>query len=230
VVILAFDSCFGGCSVAVMGDGVCLAEAAVPPAPGQADLLVQLVAEALARAGLTVRDMDRIAVTLGPGGFTGVRVGVAAARALVLATGIPVVAATSLHVMAVEAVERCAASLKGRELITAVDAHRGELYVQSFDASGAPVTEPQAVAIDDAAWLAPGTPLLAVGTGAVLLAESARKRGLDVEVGLPTLLPSAQYLGVLARRLAPLPAAVQPLYLRPPDAKPSSMLLPSRAP
>jgi tRNA threonylcarbamoyladenosine biosynthesis protein TsaB len=94
------------------------------PAPGQADLLVQMIATTLKRAQLTVSDIDRIAVTLGPGGFTGVRVGVAAARALAMATGKPVVATTSLHVMAAEALARAADPAVGRQLVVAVDANR----------------------------------------------------------------------------------------------------------
>jgi tRNA threonylcarbamoyladenosine biosynthesis protein TsaB len=229
VIILAFDACFGGCSVAVLQDGACTASAAVPPAPGQADLLIQLVADTLAQAKLTVSQMDRIAVTLGPGGFTGVRVGVAAARALALATCQPIVATTSLHVMAAEAAARCANNCIGRDLIVAVDAHRGELYVQSFDAIARPLGAPLAVAVGDAAWLPSSTsrPLLIVGSGAVLLADAAQKRGFDTQVGLPTLLPSAQYLGALAAHLVPM-AVVSPLYLRPPDAKPPAVALPSR--
>jgi tRNA threonylcarbamoyladenosine biosynthesis protein TsaB len=228
VIILAFDACFGGCSVAVSRDGVCLASDAVAPAPGKADLLVQLIASTLQQAQLTVSDIDRIAVTLGPGGFTGVRVGVAAARALALAAGTPVVATTSLHVMAAEASAIVAGQLAGRALIVAVDAHRGELYVQSFDDQGAPVTATHAVAVGDAAWLPADRPLLVVGSGAAFLVDAAQARGLDARVGLPTLLPSAQYLSQLATQLAPMPV-VSPLYLRPPDAKPSTGALPPRA-
>jgi tRNA threonylcarbamoyladenosine biosynthesis protein TsaB len=227
VIILAFDACFGGCSVAIRQDGRLLASDAVPPAPGQADLLVQLVAATVSQAKLSIEQIDRFAVTFGPGGFTGVRVGVAAARALTLATGKPVVATSSLHVMAAEALHTPAWGA-GRELIVAVDAHRGELYVQSFDATGAPLTAAHAVAVDDADWLLTNRPLAIVGSGALILAAAAQLRGLDVYVGLPTLLPSAQYLGYLAAQLPPL-AVLSPLYLRAPDAKPSTVALPSRA-
>jgi tRNA threonylcarbamoyladenosine biosynthesis protein TsaB len=228
VIILAFDACFGGCSVAVCRDGASLASDAVAPAPGKADLLVQLIASTLRRARLTVSDMDRIAVTVGPGGFTGVRVGVAAARALALATGKPVVATTSLHVMAAEALAQGAVLAAGEEMVVAVDALRGELYVQAFDASGLPKGAPHAVATGDASWLPVGRPLLIVGSGAAILAEAAHRHSIDARVGLPTLLPSAQYLGQLAAHLLPL-SVLSPLYLRAPDAKPSTAALPSRA-
>jgi tRNA threonylcarbamoyladenosine biosynthesis protein TsaB len=231
VVILAFDACFGGCSVAVYRDGLCLASETVPPASGQSDRLVHMIASTLQRARFAVSDVDRVAVTLGPGGFTGVRVGVAAARALALATGKPAVATTSLHVMAAEALAQSglAPELAAvRELVVAVDAHRGELYVQSFGANGSPHGPAHAVAVGDAAWLPKGEKLLFVGSGASVLAEAAQKHRLDVRVGLPTLLPSAQYLAKLAANLLPLPV-LTPLYLRAPDAKPSIAALPSRA-
>jgi tRNA threonylcarbamoyladenosine biosynthesis protein TsaB len=221
--ILAFDACFGGCSVAILRDSACVAAHAVPPAPGKADLLVQLIAETLDMARLTVAAIDLIAVTTGPGGFTGVRVGVAAARALTLATGKPVVGTTSLHVMAAEALTGAADVMAGhriQDLIVAVDAHRGELYVQSFDCAGNSTGAPHAEASDDATWLPADRRCLIVGSGAALLAEAAHRRGIHAQVGLPTLLPSAQYLGVLAMRLSPV-AIVSPLYLRAPDAKPS---------
>jgi tRNA threonylcarbamoyladenosine biosynthesis protein TsaB len=227
VVILAFDACFGGCSVAVCQDGRVVASDAVAPAPGKADLLVRLIADVLQQANLTVDQIDRIAVTYGPGGFTGVRVGVAAARALTLATGKPVVATSSLHVMAVAALADTAL-VAGRDLIVAVDAHRGELYVQSFDATGGPTTAAHAVAVGDSGWLPANRPLVIVGSGATLLVDAAKMAGLDARAGLPTLLPSAQYLGSLASQLPPL-SILSPLYLRAPDAKPSIAALPSRA-
>lgn len=228
MIILAFDACFGGCSVAINSDDVCLASAAVAPAPGKADLLVQLIAATLARAQLTVNDVDRIAVTLGPGGFTGVRVGVAAARALALATAKPIVATTSLHVMAAEARATVPALVATHDLIVAVDAHRGEFYVQSFDAYGVPSTAAHAISSSDATWLPTDRPLLVVGSGASILVDAAQMSGRDARVGLPTLLPSAQYLAQLAVHLQPL-TVLSPLYLRPPDAKPSTLALPSRA-
>jgi tRNA threonylcarbamoyladenosine biosynthesis protein TsaB len=233
VIILAFDACFGGCSVAVWRDGVCCATDALPPGPGQADLLLPMVAATLARASLAITDVDRFAVTVGPGGFTGVRVGVAAARAFALATGKPVVATTSLHVMAIAALDLCPELYAERDLVVAVDAHRGELYVQCFDGAAAALAPPLAVAVGDAAWLPHGSvarrPLLIVGTGAAILADAAQKLGLSVHVSLPTLLPSAQYLGQIAGTLVPR-SLLSPLYLRAPDAKPSSIALPSRVP
>ena len=228
MIILAFDACFGGCSVAVCRDGVCLASDAVASAPGKADLLVQLIGSTMQTAQLPVSEVDRIAVTLGPGGFTGVRVGVAAARALALATGKPLVATTSLHVMAAEALALAADLAVGRQLVVAVDANRGELYVQAFGANGSPQGASHAVAVGDASWLPAQRPLLIVGSGAAILAEAAHRPNIDARVGLPTLLPSAQYLGNLAAHLTPL-SVLSPLYLRAPDAKPSTAALPSRA-
>ena len=129
--VLAFDTCLGAVSAAVRcaerrGDGCC-ARAYELRTAGHAERLMPMIAEVMAGAGLAFAELDRIAVTLGPGSFTGVRVGVAAARGLALATGRPVVAATSLAVMAHRAAEMLAATGESaaRRLVVAVDARRG---------------------------------------------------------------------------------------------------------
>ena len=108
--ILAFDTCLGAVSVAVRRRGAggewLMRHACETRERGHAERLMPMVAETMAAAGLAFSDLDRIAVTVGPGSFTGVRVGVAAARGLALASGIAVVGATSLAVMAHRADER----------------------------------------------------------------------------------------------------------------------------
>src|SRR5262245_25509962 len=101
--ILAFDTCLGAVSVAVRWrgpEGLLWGEAGELRSAGHAERLVPMIAEVMAGTGADFASLDRIAVTQGPGGFTSVRVGIAAARALALATGKPVVTATSLAVMA----------------------------------------------------------------------------------------------------------------------------------
>src|SRR5215510_1772774 len=152
--ILAFDSSLGALSAAVRwrsADGVwMLREAHEVRERGHAERLMPVILKLMGEAGLAFCKVDRIAVTIGPGTFTGVRVGVAAARALALATGAPTVAASSLAVMA----HRCGAELAstrgGRALAVALDARRGSVYLQLFprghDAAGPPqlVTAPAA--------------------------------------------------------------------------------------
>jgi tRNA threonylcarbamoyladenosine biosynthesis protein TsaB len=219
--VLAFDTCLGAVSVAVRWrgpDGWLVREAWERRQAGHAERLVPMIAEVMQAAGATFASLDRIAVTLGPGGFTGVRVGVSAARALALATGKPVVATTSLAVMAHRA-EELLGGLQGRgRLVVAVDARRGLLYAQSFSAGARETSEALAMTPGEAARWVGSHRTLIVGSAAPALAALVREAGGDAEAQLPDLEPHARSLAALAPALAPV-APVRPLYLRPPDVR-----------
>jgi len=175
-------------------------------ARGHQERLAPLTAELMAEAGLAFSDLQRIGVTVGPGSFTGLRVGLAFAKGLGAARDIPVV---GLGVL-----ETLAAGQPG--LVFAVmDAKRGQLYLQAFE-GGAPLMAPDALELGTAAArlaeLAGGRPATLVGPGAALLADA---------------LPQAQVLAldhpdpVAVAHLAAVRSVVppRPLYLRAPDAK-----------
>src|SRR5262245_22034221 len=103
MMILAFDTAVGACSVAVWRDGETLAMSRQPMERGQAEHLVPAIADAMSAAGAGFEHLDRIAVTIGPGSFTGVRVALATARGLALAHKIPVIGVTTGEVLAAEA-------------------------------------------------------------------------------------------------------------------------------
>ena len=138
--VLAFDTCLGAVSAAIRwrGAGGAWQERGLREMRerGQAERLMPMLADVMADAGLAFGDLERIAVTVGPGSFTGVRVGVAAARGLALASGLPVVGATSLAVMMHQAVDLLGPALDQRVLAVAADARRGMVYLQLL-ASGA---------------------------------------------------------------------------------------------
>jgi tRNA threonylcarbamoyladenosine biosynthesis protein TsaB len=98
--ILALDTAVAACSVAIWDDGAVLAEEQQALAYGHAEILVPMLARVLARAGLRVDDMDRLACTIGPGHFTGLRAGLAAARGLALAADKPLIGITTLEAVA----------------------------------------------------------------------------------------------------------------------------------
>jgi tRNA threonylcarbamoyladenosine biosynthesis protein TsaB len=220
--VLAFDTCFGALSVAVRWQGRrgewLLREAYEERSTGHAERLFPMMAEVMDGAGLTFGAIDRIAVTLGPGTFTGVRVGISAARALALATGKPVVGITSLAAMAHRAEELLGDRVAGRPLIVAVDARRGMLYVQTFAAGGGETSEALLLTPEDAALRLGRQETVVVGSGASPVAAAVRGRGGQAEARLPDLQPHARALALLASALAPI-APVRPLYLRLPDVK-----------
>jgi tRNA threonylcarbamoyladenosine biosynthesis protein TsaB len=196
---------------------------------GHAERLFPMIAEVMDSAGLAFADIDRIAVTLGPGTFTGVRIGISAARALALATGKPVVGITSLATMARRAEELLGDRLGSRQLMVAVDARRGSLYVQFFAAGGRETSEPLLQTPEEAALRIGRERAVVVGSGASAVAAAVHGRGGEAEALLPGLQPHARTLAGIACGLAPV-APVEPLYLRPPDVKPPGEppLAPSR--
>lgn len=224
--ILAFDTCLDACSVCVArsdedGSFAVLASAFEPMVMGHAERLMPMVAEAVAGAGLGFEVVDRIAVAVGPGTFTGTRIAIAAARGLALATGAGVVGATSLAVMAEVAVGQLASRFEQGDLAVAVDARRGEVYVQLFGAGGLDVrSQPQVLSIEDAARVGGGGPIVLVGSGAASVAAAAAEIGRQAVADLPGLLPDAVALARMAPGLPLAQAPLAPLYLRAPDAKP----------
>jgi tRNA threonylcarbamoyl adenosine modification protein YeaZ len=186
---------------------------------GHAERLMPMIFEVMGAARLEFTDLDRIAATVGPGTFTGVRAGVAAARGLALASGLPVAGATSLAVMAHRAEALLGAKRAGRLLAVAVDARRGMVYVQLFPRDARRAEPARLLTVQDAARLIGSEPAIVVGSGAVAVVEAVRALGGVAEAALPDLQPNAGSLALMAPALTPASPLV-PLYLRPPDVRP----------
>ena len=223
--ILAFDTCLGAVSVAVRwrdtGGQWLTHHAREVRERGHAERLLPMMAEVMAQAKLAFPDIGRIAVTVGPGTFTGVRVGVAAARGLALASGIATVGATSLAVMAHQAGELLGKAHGDRLLAVAVDARRGSVYLQLATGVDDLAGTPLLLTADEAASRIGPRPVVIVGSAADLLADAVRAAGGQAEAALADLRPDARSLALLAADLAPA-HPLQPLYLRPPDVKPQA--------
>lgn len=217
--ILAFDTCFGACSVAVGrrlgGPQPKIVEVNETMLSGHAERLMPMISEAMTQAGLSFTELDRIAVTTGPGTFTGTRTGIAAARAFVLSTGAATVGLSSLAVMA------AACGSPSAPLAIVVDARRSEVYLQVFD-NGAPLSEPAIVTIETAASAGPAGEIVFAGSAALAVAEIARSQGRQATAIEPDLLPRAADMLAMAVSATPSPTPLRPLYLRPPDAKPQT--------
>ncbi|MFC3132579.1 tRNA (adenosine(37)-N6)-threonylcarbamoyltransferase complex dimerization subunit type 1 TsaB, partial [Microbaculum marinum] len=142
--ILAVDTALSACSVGILQDdrSTAVSEAM---ARGHAEALMPMLDRVLGEAGVSYGDIDRFAVTVGPGTFTGVRVGVAAVRGLSLVTGKPAIAVTTLEGLAETA--RARADALAGPLLVAVDARREEVYAQVFGAGGA-LSEPMVIGLE----------------------------------------------------------------------------------
>lgn len=226
------DTALGACSVAVRVAGRTAAfELEIRPR-GHAGALVPMVLRVLAGAGLKLPDLDRIAVTVGPGSFTGLRVGLSAARGFALATGVPLVGLTTLEALAAGACSLADCDAEGDYITVAIDARRDEIYCQTFRRSGRepgfePMGDPGVVTLGAApASLLPG-PGIVVGSGAGLLLDAVGRGRPGITCPDVPADPDAREVARLgacrpADRAGSRPA---PLYLRPPDAR-----LPATAP
>jgi len=206
MMVLGLDTCLNACSVALLDGATVLANRSEAMARGHQERLAPMAQAVMADAGLAFDRLERIGATVGPGSFTGLRVGVAFAKGLASALSIPAVGVGSLEALAAEASGLVAA---------AIDARRDQIYLQVFDdghALMAPDVLPLGIAAARLAELAMGRALTLVGSGAPLLAEAAP--GADV------LVPEgcdARHVARLAA--ARMPTPIRPLYLRAPDAK-----------
>lgn len=214
MLILALDCSLSAVSAALYDTDArrLLARRFAAMARGHAEALAPMVEAVMREAGVAMADIGRIAVTTGPGSFTGLRIGLAMARGLALALDIPLVALGTLKALSLNV-----ASGTGRPVAAAIDAERGEVYLAVFDADGRERVHPQAARLQDAPELLPDGALL-VGTGAGPLAEAARALGRTVTRADAPDLPNAAAFAAYAATLKPLAAAPEPLYLRAPYA------------
>jgi len=208
--VLVIDTCLAACQVGLFEGARLVAGASEAMARGQQERLAPMAAEVMAQARAAFADLDRIAVTRGPGSFTGLRVGLAFAKGLQLATGAPLAGIGTLAALAAS---------DGQDGLRAgvIDARRGQVYWQPFDHDRA-LAPPVAARVEDAARelraLAPSGWRLA-GPGAGLL--QAAGLGEVVEIAAPSLAA----LGRLAQS-AEVSDDLRPLYLRAPDARPTT--------
>lgn len=217
--VLAIDTALESCAAALFDteQGV-LASESRSMARGHAEALMPLLARVMDRAGVEFRVVDRIAVTVGPGSFTGLRVGISAARGLALAAAKPVVGLSTLAAYAAPFVSRGPME----NIVAAIDARNDKVYVQIFAPGGRTRLGPALLPIGEAvAASADLTPLLAGSAAAKLAAiwPADRASPLAVEpAGAPDIAWVAR-LGAAANEPRTPP---RPLYLRRPDVKPQS--------
>jgi len=215
--VLAVDTALTACSVAILaGDRATVVSEPMPR--GHAEALMPMLESAFAQAGLGYGDIDRFVVTIGPGTFTGVRVGVSAVRGFALTTGKPAVGISTLQALAATA--RDGDGVAG-PLLVAMDARRDEVYAQAFDAAGGALTEPMVITVADLLERVPEAVSGVYGSAAEAVADAARDTGRNLAVMGTRSAPDPVSLAALGRATEPT-VAPAPLYLRPPDAKPQA--------
>ncbi|MGY3619607.1 tRNA (adenosine(37)-N6)-threonylcarbamoyltransferase complex dimerization subunit type 1 TsaB [Bradyrhizobium sp. USDA 10063] len=218
MIILAIDTALDACSAAVLDTATSKAIAleSQPMKRGHAEALMPLIARVMKASGIAFTALDRIAVTTGPGSFTGLRVGLSAARGIALAAGKPVVGVTTLTAYAAPVV----AENGEHPIISAIDARHDHVYFQVVSGDGSPLVKPKVAPIEEAIEAAQsGAPHL-VGNAAKILADRwPAETALPFKVDLQAA-PDVTWVAWVGAAVSPEEAPARPFYLRAPDAKP----------
>ncbi len=212
--ILAIDTALGAVAACVSdADGIqVLAQERIVLERGHAEALVPLLDRVLAASGCSFDEVSRIAVSVGPGSFTGIRVGIAAARALGLAWDIPVVGVSTLAAFAAPLITH------GEGIIvSAVDARHGRVYLQALYVDGRDLVTPQLMSLRDAVRVIGAGPAQIAGNAASLLAIECWSVGLVAEIMGDAISPDVSAIARLGALSDVHGAPPKPLYLKEPD-------------
>ncbi|AYM04271.1 tRNA (adenosine(37)-N6)-threonylcarbamoyltransferase complex dimerization subunit type 1 TsaB [Agrobacterium radiobacter] len=212
MIVLALDTSGVDCSACIYdstSDRV-LGEVCETIGKGHAERLMAVIDGALEQAQLSLQNVERIAVTIGPGSFTGIRVGVAAARGFALSLGIEAMGVTTLETLALHHL----LENPDRPVAVGLDAKRGETYLQTFSADGSPLRDAGLLPLEDARMVIEGFDGAVIGSAAPLFAGAETGSG-------PDHFPIASVARAAARKPAGQPKPA-PLYLRGPDARPQT--------
>ncbi len=218
--VLAIDTALAACSAAVLDTGVLgvMASESLSMTRGHAEALMPLIADLMRRAELAFADIDRIVVTTGPGSFTGLRVGIAAARGIALAADKPAFGVSTLSAYAAPYL----ADDDTSPVIAAIDARHDHVYLQVFGPAGRIVIAPRLAALSEAARAAAEAPSRIVGSAAQAVADRLPKGApapLRVDArDAPDIVWVARMGAVLSEGQSP----PKPQYLRAPDAQPQN--------
>jgi tRNA threonylcarbamoyladenosine biosynthesis protein TsaB len=219
MLILAIDTALDACAAAVLDTGTSklIAMESQAMKRGHAEALMPLIARVMKESGLPFAALDRVAVTTGPGSFTGLRVGLSAARGIALAANKPVVGLTTLSAYAAPVVS------EGGEapVISAIDARHDQVYVQVVSGNGSSLVRPKVAPIPEALDASRyGAPHLVGNAAGILAGRWPKDAAAPIKV--ETLAaPDITWVAWLGAAVNPPTAPAKPFYLKAPDAKPS---------
>lgn len=225
--ILALDTALSACSACVLADGAEAPESieTLPMERGHAEALLPLVDRVMARAEGGFESLGRIAVTVGPGSFTGLRVGLAAARAFGLARRIPVAGISTLAAIAAPLVIEQKPGL----VVSAIDARHGNVYFAAFGPYGRAVIAPRMATAREAVRALGAGPVRLAGPGARLLASEASAAGTPAEIAQQSGVDIV-YVARLGLLADPRQTPPRPVYLSAVTAKVKEMQEPHHPP
>jgi len=216
--VLAIDTALAACSAAVLDtekDDVVAGESQAM-VRGHAEVLLPLVARVMEQAKLEFANLDRIAVTVGPGSFTGLRVGISAARGISLATGKPAFGLTTLSAFAAPYI----AQDDSVPVTAVIDARHEQVYIQVFGRGGRTLVAPRIASISDAVRAAATSQTRIVGSAAKMLAAAWPASEPAPKLVEESAAPDINWVAHLGVTAIEGQGSPKPLYLRTPDAQP----------
>lgn len=219
MLILAIDTALDACAAGVLDTdaGRLIAQELQAMKRGHAEALMPLIGRVIREAGIAFAALDRIAVTTGPGSFTGLRVGLSAARGIALAANKPVVGLSTLTAYAAPVVGQNAA----QPVISAIDARHDQVYFQVVSGDGGSLMRPRVAPVEEALGAARFGAAHLVGNAAKILADRWPADAMPPFKVDPQPAPDIAWLAWLGAAVSPETAPARPYYLRAPDAKPA---------
>ncbi len=219
MLILAIDTALDACAAGVLDTdaGRLIAQESQAMKRGHAEALMPLIGRVIREAGIAFAALDRIAVTTGPGSFTGLRVGLSAARGIALAANKPVVGLSTLTAYAAPVVGQNAA----QPVISAIDARHDQVYFQVVSGDGGSLMRPRVAPVEEALGAARFGAAHLVGNAAKILADRWPADAMPPFKVDPQPAPDIAWLAWLGAAVSPETAPARPYYLRAPDAKPA---------
>jgi tRNA threonylcarbamoyladenosine biosynthesis protein TsaB len=215
--VLAIDTALGACAAAVLDSsvGAMLASESVLMARGHAEAIMPMIARVMDKAQCEFSHLNRVAVTVGPGSFTGLRVGISAARGIALAANRPAIGLSTLSALAAPHV----AARTGDTIIAAIDGRNEQVYFQVFAPNGTTIVTPRLDRVRAAVRAVPVGPTIITGSAAALVAAHwpSGSPAPHVEEHAAPDIGWVARLGAAAQDEGTAP---KPLYLRRPDARP----------
>ncbi len=218
--VLAIDTSCGAASAAIY-DGVAramLASESHAMAQGHAEALGPIVERLMRQVEGGFSAIGRVAVCVGPGSFTGIRIGLAMARAIALTIEAPIVGVSTFAAFAgpLLAAPRLGA------IASVIDARHSKVYFQLFESSGRPILAPRVASLREAVRLIGGAPARLAGDAAALVAEEAQRSGVEFDASQAVPFPDIRTVARIGLAADPEAWPARPLYVKAPDANPSS--------
>jgi tRNA threonylcarbamoyl adenosine modification protein YeaZ len=216
--ILALDTALPAVSACVLDSSETepIARETIAMERGHAEALLPLVERVVGAVPGGFASIDRVAVTVGPGSFTGIRIGLACAHAIALARKVDIVGVSTLAALAAPVILEPFEGV----VAAAIDARHGQVYITAYGPDGRTILPPRRVGAHEALRALGDGPLQLVGSGAAMLEAEARASGVTAHICNLAVAPDIAFVARLGLAANPADAPARPLYLKAPDAKP----------